>query len=240
MNFFSKCDQIRSFLWIWSLLLKKSLMENFIFQVMYSAQTDINGPLYIGIDILLQLPCVCLCSPVFICYLISEFMILHISIFTCFFFFYFFFYFYFILVYFSLFFISFFFYFNSLTFLHISIFTCFFFSIFFTFILYQFISRYFSFRFFSIFIYLFLLVICSICKYYSLLGFTFLKLSTRIGLGIQCVLYVYVYKGSNRLRIPAVAVGEKQIFFIPKQHTVGWMSVLYLHVYISVYVEFDQ
>ena len=30
-NFFSKCDQIRSFLRIWSHLLKKSLMENFIF-----------------------------------------------------------------------------------------------------------------------------------------------------------------------------------------------------------------
>ena len=29
-NFFSKCDQIRSFLWIWSHLLMKSLMENFI------------------------------------------------------------------------------------------------------------------------------------------------------------------------------------------------------------------
>ena len=29
--FFSKCDQIRSFLRIWSNLLKKSLMENFIF-----------------------------------------------------------------------------------------------------------------------------------------------------------------------------------------------------------------
>ena len=28
---FSKCNQIRSFLWIWSPLLKKSLMENFIF-----------------------------------------------------------------------------------------------------------------------------------------------------------------------------------------------------------------
>ena len=28
--FFSKCDQIRSFLLIWSHLLKKSLMENFI------------------------------------------------------------------------------------------------------------------------------------------------------------------------------------------------------------------
>ena len=30
-NFFSECDQIRSFLRIWSHLLKKSLMENFIF-----------------------------------------------------------------------------------------------------------------------------------------------------------------------------------------------------------------
>ena len=30
-DFFSKCDQIRSFLRIWPHLLKKSLMENFIF-----------------------------------------------------------------------------------------------------------------------------------------------------------------------------------------------------------------
>ena len=30
-GFFSKCDQIRSFLRIWSHLLKKFLMENFIF-----------------------------------------------------------------------------------------------------------------------------------------------------------------------------------------------------------------
>ena len=30
-DFFSKCDQIRSFLRIWSHLLKKSLMENFMF-----------------------------------------------------------------------------------------------------------------------------------------------------------------------------------------------------------------
>ena len=30
-DFFSKCDQFRSFLWIWSHLLKKSLMENFDF-----------------------------------------------------------------------------------------------------------------------------------------------------------------------------------------------------------------
>ena len=30
-DFFSKCDQIRSFLRIWSHLLKRPLMENFIF-----------------------------------------------------------------------------------------------------------------------------------------------------------------------------------------------------------------
>ena len=30
-DFFSKCDQIQSFLKIWSHLLKKSVMENFIF-----------------------------------------------------------------------------------------------------------------------------------------------------------------------------------------------------------------
>ena len=30
-DFFSKCDQIRCFLWIWSQLLKKSFIENFIF-----------------------------------------------------------------------------------------------------------------------------------------------------------------------------------------------------------------
>ena len=30
-DFFSKCDQICSFLWIWSHLLKKSFAENFIF-----------------------------------------------------------------------------------------------------------------------------------------------------------------------------------------------------------------
>ena len=34
-DFFSKCDQIRSFLGIWSHLLKKSLMENFIFCGVY-------------------------------------------------------------------------------------------------------------------------------------------------------------------------------------------------------------
>ena len=33
-DFFSKCDQIRSFLRIWSHLLKKCLMKNFIFCTM--------------------------------------------------------------------------------------------------------------------------------------------------------------------------------------------------------------
>ena len=32
--FFSKCDQIHSFLWIWSHLLKKPLIENFLCSVM--------------------------------------------------------------------------------------------------------------------------------------------------------------------------------------------------------------
>ena len=39
-DFFSKCHQIGSFLRIWSHLLKKSLMENFIFCAMYE---DIGG-----------------------------------------------------------------------------------------------------------------------------------------------------------------------------------------------------
>ena len=34
-DFFSKCDLIRSFLRIWSHLLKKSSMENFIFCAVY-------------------------------------------------------------------------------------------------------------------------------------------------------------------------------------------------------------
>ena len=37
-DFFSKCDQIRSFLRIWSHLLKKYLMENFIFVLCYIYQ----------------------------------------------------------------------------------------------------------------------------------------------------------------------------------------------------------
>ena len=37
-DFFSKGDQIRSFLRIWSRLLKKSLMENFIFFTVITVQ----------------------------------------------------------------------------------------------------------------------------------------------------------------------------------------------------------
>ena len=35
-DFFSKCDEIHSFLQIWSHLLKKSVMENFIFFVLWA------------------------------------------------------------------------------------------------------------------------------------------------------------------------------------------------------------
>ena len=37
-DFFSKCDQIRRKLWIWSHLLKKSLMENFIFRAAHNTK----------------------------------------------------------------------------------------------------------------------------------------------------------------------------------------------------------
>ena len=42
MDFFSKCDQIHTFLWIWSHLLKKSLMENFFFFSVMDAWTTNN------------------------------------------------------------------------------------------------------------------------------------------------------------------------------------------------------
>ena len=42
-DFFSKCDQIRSFLRIWSHLLKKSLMENFIFCAVILAVWNNHG-----------------------------------------------------------------------------------------------------------------------------------------------------------------------------------------------------
>ena len=39
-DFFGKCDQIRSFLRIWSHLLKKFLMENFIFFAVNGISTN--------------------------------------------------------------------------------------------------------------------------------------------------------------------------------------------------------
>ena len=45
-DFFSKCDQIRRFLRIWSHLLKKSLMENFIFCTVILEYTDQKKPVF--------------------------------------------------------------------------------------------------------------------------------------------------------------------------------------------------
>ena len=42
-DFLNKCDQIRRKLRIWSNLLKKSLMENFIFCAVYSAELDLKN-----------------------------------------------------------------------------------------------------------------------------------------------------------------------------------------------------
>ena len=42
MDFFRKCDQIHIFVWIWSHLLKKSLMENFFFFWVMDAWTTNN------------------------------------------------------------------------------------------------------------------------------------------------------------------------------------------------------
>ena len=47
-DFFSKCDQIRSKLRIWSHLLKKSSMENFIF--LCSVSSDTTPTDYIDFD----------------------------------------------------------------------------------------------------------------------------------------------------------------------------------------------
>ena len=41
-DFSSKCDQIRSFLRIWSHLLEKSLMENFIFRAVSGWEQLLN------------------------------------------------------------------------------------------------------------------------------------------------------------------------------------------------------
>ena len=44
-DFFSKCDQIRSFVLIWSQLLKKSLMVNFIFWAVMDVYFFVNSSL---------------------------------------------------------------------------------------------------------------------------------------------------------------------------------------------------
>ena len=44
-DFFSKSDQIRRKLWIWSHLLKKSLMENFTFRAVFLREERVN-PLF--------------------------------------------------------------------------------------------------------------------------------------------------------------------------------------------------
>ena len=52
---FSKCNQVRSFVWIWSHLLKKSLMENFIFcPVFFSALEKKGWYFHIDMNILFQ------------------------------------------------------------------------------------------------------------------------------------------------------------------------------------------
>ena len=45
-DFFSKCDQIRSFLRVWSHLLKKSLMENFVFRAVKGRGLGLVAPGY--------------------------------------------------------------------------------------------------------------------------------------------------------------------------------------------------
>ena len=62
-DFLSKCYQIRSFLWIWSHLLKKSLMENFIFCAAYgpanwSARRQIPRANYFVIIIYYEVICI--------------------------------------------------------------------------------------------------------------------------------------------------------------------------------------
>ena len=45
-DLFSKCDQIRRFLWIWSHLLKKSLMENFILCAMRIKNREMENQMF--------------------------------------------------------------------------------------------------------------------------------------------------------------------------------------------------
>ena len=53
-DFFSKCDQTRSFLRIWSHLLKKSLMENFIFCAVSSIAYHFEKSKYFILSHILQ------------------------------------------------------------------------------------------------------------------------------------------------------------------------------------------
>ena len=63
-DFFSKCDQIQSFLRMWSHLLKESLMENFIFSAVtyfqiasiYIYMTTQNRSLFLGFGFTVK-PC---------------------------------------------------------------------------------------------------------------------------------------------------------------------------------------
>ena len=51
-DFFSKCDHIRKKLRIWSQLLKKSLMENFIFcRVLGCTNADFKISLYVRVNL---------------------------------------------------------------------------------------------------------------------------------------------------------------------------------------------
>ena len=49
-DFFSKCDEIRRKLQIWSHLLKESLMENFIFCTVISRNTNNDINIYFLLD----------------------------------------------------------------------------------------------------------------------------------------------------------------------------------------------
>ena len=54
-DFFSKCDQIRRNLWIWSHLLKKSILENFIFCAVFigeiATDRDYSGLLIVFLGV---------------------------------------------------------------------------------------------------------------------------------------------------------------------------------------------
>ena len=57
-DFFSKCDQVRSFLRIWSHLLKKSLMENLLFcevycssKILLTTERRLTGWYFLAVDL---------------------------------------------------------------------------------------------------------------------------------------------------------------------------------------------